>query len=473
MDNHQIPLVSNICFIGAGYVGGPTAAVIANRCPHIQVTVVDRDADRIKAWRSDELPVSEPDLLDVIRVPRDGLRSSKSRNLVFTTELENTIQTADMVIIAVDTPTKVDGEGSGYLLDTTGVEEVTKSIARFSTGNKIVVEKSTVPVGTSQRLREILNRNARHGVKFEVLSNPEFLAEGTAIQNLLFPDRVIIGSSETRTGLLAAEALANVYRTWVPQPRIILSNLFSSELSKLGANAILAQRISSINALSAMCEATGADIDQIARAIGSDSRIGPHMLQSSFGFGGSCFLKDIRSIIYLCQSLHLPEIAAYWKSILDINDMQKSRAIPRIASLLGGDIKRKKIAVLGFAFKKDTEDTRESCAIDLVQGFVREGALVSVYDPCVKGSQIHRDLSICKVDEEHTGGSVRICNSGLEACEGAYAVVVATDWDMFQQVEKVMEHPKVVLGSTQILDRAILEEMGFLVEIIGTKRYRE
>ncbi|KAI1872480.1 hypothetical protein JX265_005360 [Neoarthrinium moseri] len=427
--------ISHICFIGAGYVGGPTAAVLARECPHVQVTVVDRNAERIKAWKSDVLPVSEPSLLDVVRGPRDGLNAEKRRNLHFTTDLEGSIQAADTIMVAVDTPTKSRGTGAGYSLDIGRLEEVAMSIAQYATSDKIVVEKSTVPVGTGHTISNILMDNSRVGVNFEVLSNPEFLAEGTAICDLLSPDRVLIGSSDTKSGLSAAQALADVYATWVPRSRIITINLFSSELSKLAANAMLAQRVSSANALSLVCEATGANIDQVMHAVGSDSRIGPHMLRSSFGFGGSCFKKDILSLVYLCKSLHLDDVASYWQSISDINETQKSRAVSRIVSRFNNSMGGKKVAVLGFAFKEGTGDTRESCSIDLVKGLLHEGALVNIYDPYVDKSQILKDLGF---GEESSGGSVKICQSGEEACEHTVAVLVATNWDMFRVNPKAL-----------------------------------
>ncbi|KAK6074580.1 nucleotide sugar dehydrogenase [Seiridium cupressi] len=323
--------VSHICFIGAGYVGGPTAAIIANQFPHIQVTVVDRDAGRINAWQSDTLPISEKGLLEIVQETRDGAGKSRRPNLHFTTQLERSIQQADVIMVSVDTPTKRGGTGSGYCADTGRLKEVVRAIAEYAKSNKIVVEKSTVPVGTGETIRGILNANARNGAAFEVLSNPEFLAEGTAVADLLCPDRILIGSPETSSGYAAAEALADVYAGWVPRSRIITMNLFSSELSKLAANAMLAQRISNMNALSVICEATGARVEEIAQAVGSDTRIGPHMLNSSFGFGGSCFKKDIRSLVYLCRCLGLDGVAAYWDAILDINEHQKSRTITRIA----------------------------------------------------------------------------------------------------------------------------------------------
>ncbi|KAH8647278.1 UDP-glucose/GDP-mannose dehydrogenase family, NAD binding domain-containing protein [Xylariales sp. PMI_506] len=454
--------ISHICFIGAGYVGGPTAAVIARNCPDIEVTVVDKNVERIEAWKSEELPISEPDLLETVKVPRDGLNASRRKNLVFTTQIAESIDKADIIMAR--------GAGSDYALDIGRFEEVALTIANLARSDKIVVEKSTVPVGTGQNMRQILNNNARSGVTFEVLSNPEFLAEGTAIQNLLSPDRILIGSQKTKSGLRAAEALANVYTSWVPRSRIITTNLFSSELSKLAANALLAQRISSVNALSAICEATGADIQQVSQAIGSDTRIGPHMLRASFGFGGSCFKKDVRSLVYLCISLHLDEVAAYWQGILDINEHQKCRSVSRVVSRFHNSMTKKKIAVLGFAFKENTGDTRESCSIDIVKGFLREGASVRIYDPCVKESQIYRDLGPYGAPDGGPGSPLQVFQSAEEACEGAHAVVVLRtaplDWHL---LAKTMKYPKLVFGSSAALDADALIGMGFDVELIGSK----
>lgn len=396
------------------------------------MVVVDRDVNRIQAWKSDTLPVLEPFLHDTMRPVRDGFHPRPLRNLDFTTDMEASICAADMIMVAVDTPTKSRGTGSGHSLDIGRLEEVAMSIASFAQSNKIVVEKSTVPVGTGEAIRKILNNNAQPGVEFEVLSNPEFLAEGTAVENLLFPDRVLIGSMDTERGRIAAQALADVYATWVPRSKIISMNLFSAELSKLATNAMLAQRISSMNALSVICEATGADATQLSQAVGSDSRIGPHMLQPSFGFGGSCFKKDILCLIYLCKCLHLDYVAAYWQGILDVNERQKSRTIERIASHLNNSMGNKKIAVLGFAFKEGTADTRESCAIDLIKGLLREGSSVAIYDPCVEKSQIYQDLGIDELGNSDFNCALRICSSGEEACDSAHAVIVATNWDIFQ-----------------------------------------
>ena len=403
--------------------------------------MVDKNAERIKAWQSENLPVAETGLLDIVKVPRDGLRPSQRKNLHFTTEVEESIQQAEIIIVGVNTPTKAVGTGSGYLLDSSVLEDVVMCIARSARSNKIVVEKSTVPVGTGETVRDILRNNAHTGVKFEVLSNPEFLAEGTAVQNLLQPDRVLIGCLETKNGFLAAETLASVYATWIPRERIITMNLFSSELSKLAANALLAQRISSINALSIICEATGADIQQVAKAVGSDSRIGPHMLRASFGFGGSCFKKDIRSLVYLCKCLHLDDVAAYWEAILNINEKQKSRSVARIVSRFNNNMNGKKIAILGFAFKENTGDTRESCAIDLVKGFLHEGASVSIYDPLVQESQIREDLGIDCAADGGLDNRLTICQSGEEACTGAHGVLVATNWGTFKVKPKGSTNP--------------------------------
>jgi UDPglucose 6-dehydrogenase len=412
---------------------------LAHQCPDIEVTVVDRNVERIEAWKSDQPHVSEPGLLEIVKVSRDGIRSTMHRNLHFTTQFEESVQKADIIMVCVDTPTKAQGSGAGYSLDIDSLEQVVLSIAKCAKSDTIVVEKSTVPVGTGQTIGRILNTSTRIGVKFEILSNPEFLAEGTAIQNLLHPDRVLIGSSDSLSGLLAAETLANIYAAWVPRSRIITMNLFSSELSKIAANAMLAQRVSSINALSAICEATGANIQQVAHAIGTDSRIGPHMLNASFGFGGSCFRKDISSLIYLCRCLHLDTVASYWESILDMNEYQKSRAVTRIVSLFHNNVRRKKIAILGFAFKEGTCDTRDSSAIHLVRGLLREGASVSIYDPCVKKSQIYEDLDIDGTTFGGLDSLVTVCQSGEETCEGAHAVLIATNWDEF----RVKQNPYV------------------------------
>ncbi|KAK9774373.1 putative UDP-glucose 6-dehydrogenase [Seiridium cardinale] len=382
--------------------GSPTAAIIANRCPHIQVTVVDRDTGSINAWQSDALPISEKGLLEIVQEARDGAGKSRRPNLFFTIQLECSVQQAKVIM------------------------EVVRAIAEHAKSNKIVVEKSTIPIGTGETVRGILNANARNGVAFEVLSNPEFLAEGIIVADLLCPDRILIESLDISSGYTVAKTLADIYASWLPRSRIIIMDLFLSKLSELAANAILAQRISNMNALGVICETTGARVEEIAQAVSSDTTIGPHMLNSPFGFGGSYFKKDIRSLVYICQYLDLDGVAAYWDAILDINEHQKSRTITRMASKLQDGLRQKRVAVLGFAFKPGTGDTRESCAIDLVRGLLRQGASVTIYDPCVIDNQIYQDLGL----DAHNP-NLSICNSGEEAYEGAHAILVATNWEMF------------------------------------------
>ena len=330
----------NICCIGAGYVGGPTMAMIARKCPDAKVTVVDIDADRIARWNSDHLPIFEPGLDEVVQATR-------GRNLFFSTEIDAAIVAADMIFVSVNTPTKTYGMGAGRAADLKYIELCARRIASVATGRKIVVEKSTLPVRTAESLKTVLAANSSGG-EFQVLSNPEFLAEGTAMADLENPDRVLIGGESTPEGIKAAETLVSIYAQWVPRDRIITTNLWSSELSKLVANAFLAQRISSVNAISALCEATGADVDEVSYAIGQDSRIGPKFLKASVGFGGSCFQKDILNLVYLCEHFGLPEAAAYWEQVVRMNDWQKRRYSQQVVSSLFNTVAGKKIAVLGF-----------------------------------------------------------------------------------------------------------------------------
>jgi len=373
----------NICCIGAGYVGGPTMAMIALKCPDIQVTVVDMNAARIAAWNSGTLPIYEPGLDDVVK-------QARGRNLHFSTDVAGNIKKAEIIFVSVNTPTKTYGVGAGRAADLRFIESVARTIAEQAENGKIIVEKSTIPVKTADAISTILAANTK-GLRFQVLSNPEFLAEGTAVKDLTNPDRVLIGGERTPDGDKAVEKLVSVYARWVPRDRIITTNLWSSELSKLVANAFLAQRISSINSISALCEATGADVDEVANAIGKDSRIGPKFLKSSVGFGGSCFQKDILNLTYLCESFGLPEVAAYWNSVVTMNDWQKSRFAGRIVKELFNTVADKKIAVLGFAFKKDTNDTRESAAINICRDLLAEHAKVCVYDPKVPADEIKAD----------------------------------------------------------------------------------
>ncbi|KAK3113329.1 hypothetical protein LTR53_009482 [Teratosphaeriaceae sp. CCFEE 6253] len=424
--------VRKITCIGAGYVGGPTCAVIANRNREVEVTVVDLNQPRIDAWNSSQLPIFEPGLQEIVQTPRDGdPAASRPPNLFFSTDVKAAVAAADLIFISVNTPTKTLGLGAGKASDLAYVESAARTIAEVSTSDKIIVEKSTVPCGTARDLREIFSSLARPGVSFDILSNPEFLAEGTAIRDLLAPDRVLIGSLKTARALEAAEALADVYAAWVPRERILTVNLWTSELAKLAANCLLAQRISSINSLSALCEATGADIDELAHAVGQDSRIGSKMLKASAGFGGSCFKKDVLSLVYIAETHNLPEVAAYWNGIVGYNEYQKERFTQRITKCLYNTLAHKKIAVLGFAYKKDTGDTRESAAITIVGQLIAENARVAIYDPKVDAAQILRDLRTQHPAEIVTE-RVTICADAYAAAASACAVVILTEWDQFK-----------------------------------------
>ncbi|EME40967.1 hypothetical protein DOTSEDRAFT_74500 [Dothistroma septosporum NZE10] len=422
--------VKNICCIGAGYVGGPTSAVIAKENPDVSVTVVDLSEARIAAWKSPALPIYEPGLYEVVEVARDGT-DGRQPNFHFSTNISKAIDEADLIFIAVNTPTKTEGLGAGGASDLAFVESAARHIAEVATSDKIIVEKSTVPCGTADNIREILDAHASPDIHFDILSNPEFLAEGTAMNDLQRPDRILIGSLRDDRGTDAAEALRQVYASWVPRDRIITINLWSSELAKLAANCMLAQRISSINSLSAICEATGASIEELSFAVGLDTRIGPKMLKSSAGFGGSCFKKDVLSLAYIAETLHLPEVSAYWKSVVDINEYQKERFAKRITKRLYNTLRLKKIAILGFAYKKNTGDTRESAAITIVGQLIAEGARIAIYDPQVSKEQIHQDL-VREHPAEVVKQRVQVCSNALAACADASAVVILTEWDEFK-----------------------------------------
>lgn len=457
--------VKNICCIGAGYVGGPTMAVIALKNPNIKVNVVDINPDRIAAWNTDDLPVYEPGLLEVVK-------QARGKNLFFNTDIETGIKEADMIFISVNTPTKTFGVGKGRAADLRFVELCARQIAQLSTTDKIVVEKSTLPVRTAQAVKTILSETG-NGIKFQVLSNPEFLAEGTAIQDLMQPDRVLIGGDQTQEGLAAIEALTSVYASWVPRERIIQTRLWSSELSKLTANAFLAQRISSINSISALCEVTGADVDEVAYAIGSDSRIGSKFLKSSVGFGGSCFQKDILNLVYLCEYFGLPEVAAYWEQVIVLNDYQKRRFAMNIIQTLFNTVSGKKIAMLGWAFKKDTNDTRESAAIYVSDHLLNDMANVYVYDPKVPEKAMYEDLDyLATRSKDENRKLLKVVNDPYEACKGAHAIAVITEWDEFKKYDwkKIydgMMKPAFIFDGRNILDHKILMEIGFKVKAIG------
>jgi UDPglucose 6-dehydrogenase len=421
--------VKNICCIGAGYVGGPTMAVIALNCPYINVTVVDKNPDKIKAWNGpfDSLPVYEPGLAEV-------LSEARNRNLFFSDDIAGNINKADMIFMAVNTPTKTEGEGAGMATDLRYVERCAEEIAKYSKSDKIVVEKSTLPVRTAEKIKKILEESAS-SVKFEILSNPEFLAEGTAIQDLFKSDRVLIGGDETKSGKRAIQALVDIYSRWIPKEKILTTNIWSSELAKLSSNAILAQRISSINSLSALCEKTGADIDELSKAIGMDHRIGPHFLKASVGFGGSCFQKDILSLVYLCKFYGLDEVAEYWHQVVKINDYQKIRFARKIIDQLGGNLIGKKIGILGWAFKANTNDSRESASIYVSELLYKAGANLEIYDPQVSEETILNDIKFYwKEDIDEIIDKIKICDRPPNF-DDFDAIAILTEWEEFKSLE--------------------------------------
>ena len=457
--------IKSICCLGAGYVGGPTMAMIAAKCPDIKVTVADMNGQRIDAWNSDELPIYEPGLTEVVA-------SARGRNLHFTTEIREAIAEADLVFVSVGTPTKSYGIGAGRAADLRYIESAARLIAEVTEGHKIIVEKSTIPVKTAIAIKTILTANSSDKATFEVLSNPEFLAEGTAVADLENPDRILIGGEITDEGNTAVQALVDIYARWIPREKIITTNLWSSELSKLVANAFLAQRISSINSISALCEATGADVDEVARAIGTDSRIGPKFLKSSVGFGGSCFQKDILNLVYLCESFGLPHVAEYWRQVVHLNDWQKSRFVEKIVRTLFNTVNGKRIAILGFAFKKDTNDTRESPAIHICRDLLREQAQVAIYDPRVPQAIIHQDLIDVGISEELIASNLEIHSDPYAAAEGAHALATLTEWDEFaaldiDRIYDLMLKPAFIFDGRAILPVAKLKAHGFDVFTIG------
>lgn len=456
-----------ICCIGAGYVGGPTMAKIAEKCPDIAVTVVDLNAARIAAWQSEELPVFEPGLLECVKIAR-------GRNLFFSTEVDAAIDAADIVFISVNTPTKTYGIGAGRAADLKWVEACARQIARVARSDKIVVEKSTLPVRTAEAINSIISGSGNKA-NIQVLSNPEFLAEGTAMEDLEKPDRVLIGGEPTPAGQKAIETLVSVYARWVDRKNILTTNLWSSELSKLTANAFLAQRISSINAISALCETTGADVDEVAFAIGRDSRIGPKFLRASVGFGGSCFQKDILNLVYLCEHFGLPEVAAYWEQVVVMNDYQKHRFSHHIVRTLFGTVSSKRIAILGFAFKKDTNDTRESPAIYVCKDLLEERAHLAIYDPKVPAAQIYHELGLDPEGRDpHGNRVVTVCRTPQAACDQAHALAILTEWDAFR-AEKLdyadlysrMEKPACAFDGRNLVDLDHLRSIGFRASGIG------
>lgn len=456
--------IKKICCIGAGYVGGPTMSVVASQCPAIEVTIVDMNAERIAAWNSDDLsllPVYEPGLDTIVAAAR-------GRNLFFSTDVEKAIADADMIFISVNTPTKNYGKGKGMAADLKFIELCARQIAAVATSDKIVVEKSTLPVRTAAALKSILD-NTGNGVNFHILSNPEFLAEGTAVTDLLQPDRVLIGGENPD----AIAALVDIYANWVDRERILTTNLWSSELSKLTANAFLAQRVSSINAISELCEKTGANVDEVAKAIGMDSRIGPKFLKASVGFGGSCFQKDILNLVYIARSYNLQEVADYWDQVILMNEHQKRRFADHIIQTLYNTVSGKKVAILGWAFKKDTNDTRESAAIYVSDYLMSEEAQLAVYDPKVATERVYSDMDYLNSrSSEDNKNQLTVCADPYEACKDAHAIAVLTEWDEFKdydwaRIKENMKKPSFVFDGRKLLNRAKLEALGFIYYAIG------
>ncbi|MHA7842949.1 MAG: nucleotide sugar dehydrogenase [Winogradskyella sp.] len=456
--------ISKICCIGAGYVGGPTMAVIAKMNPNIQVTIVDINQERIDAWNDEDvskLPIYEPGLAEIVA-------ETRGKNLHFSTEIDKAIDESEMIFISVNTPTKTYGKGKGMAADLKYVELCARNIADVAKSDKIVVEKSTLPVRTAQAIKSILH-NTGSDVKFDILSNPEFLAEGTAIQDLLNPDRVLIGGESEE----AIEALANIYGSWVPQDQILRTNVWSSELSKLTANAFLAQRISSINAISELCERTEADVSEVARAIGMDSRIGSKFLNASIGFGGSCFQKDILNLVYIARSYGLNEVADYWEQVIILNDHQKRRFSDNLISTLYNTVSGKKIAMLGWAFKKDTNDTRESAAIYVADHLLNEQANIAVYDPKVPSKKVYSDLDYLQTrSQEENKDLVETFDNPYDAVKDAHAIAIMTEWDEFKtydwkKIFELMKKPAFIFDGRNILNKDKMTEIGFEYSSIG------
>ena len=456
-----------ICCIGAGYVGGPTMAMIAKKCADISVTVVDINQTRIDQWNSDELPFYEPGLFEIVQEQR-------GKNLFFSTDVDQAIVEADIIFVSVNTPTKTYGLGAGRAADLRFWESCARRIAEVSHSSKIVVEKSTLPVRTADSMKRVLTANAKPGVHFEILSNPEFLAEGTAIKDLQAPDRVLIGGDSSESGQKAVKTLVDVYAHWIPRDKIITSNLWSSELSKLVANAFLAQRISSINSISALCEATEADVDEVAYAIGTDSRIGPKFLKASVGFGGSCFQKDILNLVYLCERYGLHEVAHYWEQVVLMNNWQRDRFTKMIMQAMFNTIAGKKLAILGYAFKKDTDDIRESAAIYVCKSLLEEGANLVVHDPKVPFKSVRSSLIALGIPSEVVDDPVRLSSSTdvYATVTGADAMVVLTEWDMYRELDPIkcrelMRKPAFVFDGRNVLDSAKWSDIGFETHFIG------
>eukprot|EP01028_Stygiella_incarcerata_P000057 TRINITY_DN1009_c0_g2_i1.p1 TRINITY_DN1009_c0_g2~~TRINITY_DN1009_c0_g2_i1.p1 ORF type:complete len:463 (-),score=112.78 TRINITY_DN1009_c0_g2_i1:303-1691(-) len=455
-----------ICCLGAGYVGGPTMVAIAQYCPHIVAVAVDLDEKRIEAWNSDDIPIFEPGL-------KEALLQVRGKNLFFSTDVDANIRDADIIFISVSTPTKMHGVGAGMACHIANVESCARAIARNTPEGvkRIVVEKSTVPVRTCESIKKILQACKKPGASFSILSNPEFLAEGTAMADLANPDRVLIGGDDEAS----VEVLASVYRNWVPAERIVRTHTMSSELTKLTANAFLAQRISSINAISALCEKTGADVDEVSLAIGMDSRIGPKFLRASVGFGGSCFQKDVLNLVYICRFYGLEEAARYWMSVIDINEWQRHRFARHVVQSMFDSVRGKRIAMFGFAFKKDTSDIRETSAIPIAKLLLMDGARLSIYDPKVLSDDIFGSLTDALKDSDgiDVSRSIEHAEDAYSAAKGAHAILILTEWDEFKELDysklfDSMEHPSFVFDGRRILKHLPLKDIGFIVHMVGS-----
>ncbi len=453
----NITFKKKILCIGAGYVGGPTMAMIADKCPQYKVTVVDINPKRIAEWNSSVLPIYEPGLYDIVK-------KARGRNLFFSTDIESGIQESDIIFVSVNTPTKTYGVGAGMAADLQYWEKTARQILECATSSKIIVEKSTLPVKTALAMERILT-STKNGVHFEVLSNPEFLAEGTAMKDLENPDRVLIGSSQTSQGIKARDELVDIYANWVPREKIITSNIWSSELSKLVANAFLAQRISSINSISVLCEKTDANVAEVAAAIGMDSRIGSKFLNASVGFGGSCFKKDILNLVYLCRTYGLDEVADYWEHVVRINEYQKERFVLKMLTSMFNTLTDKKIALFGFAFKADTGDTRESPAIYIARKLAEENARLVISDP--------KALKNAKSDlKDIPSGNIEFEEDPYKAAQDSHAIALLTEWKIYQTLdyEKIyhsMKKPAFIFDGRNIADHEALFNIGFNVYAIG------
>ena len=469
-------MIKKICCIGAGYVGTPTMAVIALKSPNLEIAVVDSNKSRIDAWNSPnsyDFPVKEPGLDDIIKEVRN-------KNLFFSSDVEKHIDESEMIFLAVNTPTKKEGEGKGFAADLTNIDKCAKQIARVSSSNKIIVEKSTLPVRTAERLKEIINKHKQNDVTYEIISNPEFLAEGTAIRDLFKSDRVLIGSDQTEKGFAAMESLVKIYKNWIPEERIIKTNIWSSELSKLASNAMLAQRISSINSLSALTEKTEAKINELSLAIGKDHRIGDKFLNVSPGFGGSCFKKDILNLVYICRQYGLEEVAEYWHQVVKINDYQRKRIFNIVDSTLV-KLKNKNISILGWSFKKDTNDTRESSSIPISSDLIINGANIKIYDPLAEKKQIIQDLTtyleskdLSLKEIKSLLSQVKIQSTLSECLSNSNAIIVLTEWDEFSQIDwqkNKLNTSQInlpyIFDTRNILDIELLKSLGYEVFQVG------